>query len=157
MSASRRSTNRSLPPPPDDPDDEEDRAEKRAIILFIVVMLAIGIAAIWSSRLSKAAEHHHPPEHAQLHDSFYKDLKQPDASNLGCCDNRDCYPTRAKFDGKSWWAIRREDQKWVEIPRNKINAEKSPDGQAHLCAPAPVFGGDLSYVLCFVPPDYPGT
>lgn len=117
----------------------------------LVLMLMVAIVL-----MSAPKAHDHPPEHAQLHDRFYKDLKQPDKPLLGCCDNRDCYPTKAKFDGKQWWAVRREDGRWLPVPREKINAEKSPDGQAHLCAPPPIFGEDLLTVLCFVPPDFPG-
>lgn len=156
-STSQRSTS------PTQPDDDDEGFETFSdfqlffawlIALVLVVTFFVGFV-FWIVESSQPAHaHEHPPEHAQLHNEFYKDLKQPNNPSAGCCNDQDCYPTRARFDGVNWWAVRREDGKWLKVPTEKVNAEKSPDGQAHLCAFSP-HGGDV--VLCFVPPRDHGT
>lgn len=97
----------------------------------------------------KAQHRHHPPEHVQLHESFYRNLVRPDqpgAQPGSCCGNYDCYPTQAEVRGGQWYALRREDQAWIPVPHERvIRDETSPDGRAHLCAVP-------GFVYCFVPP-----
>jgi hypothetical protein len=94
------------------------------------------------------AQHRHPPEHAQLHEYFYRGLIAPGSQHLGsCCGNRDCYPTQAVWQDGSWWAFRREDKTWVRVPDEIVlKKEKSPDGQAHFCA-------TTAKMYCFIKPD----
>lgn len=91
----------------------------------------------------------HSPEHTQLHEQFYRHLLRPDIPNPqpgSCCGGMDCYPTTAEVRGGQWWALRREDKTWIEIPSERvIRDENSPDGRAHLCA-------TIDYTYCFVPP-----
>jgi hypothetical protein len=153
-STSRRSTS------PTQPDDDDEGFETFSDFqlffgwLIGIVLVVTFFVALMFFIVDQARAHEHPPEHAQLHNEFYKDLKQPNNPSAGCCNDQDCYPTRARFDGVNWWAVRREDGKWLKVPTEKVNAEKSPDGQAHLCAFSP-HGGDV--VLCFVPPRDHGT
>lgn len=87
---------------------------------------------------------HHPPQDMLLHEKFYSTWKTH--SGDSCCNNGDCYPTRAKFDKNIglWRAERREDHKMILIPKSVYDPEnpererESPDGQSHLCAPSPL-------------------
>lgn len=99
-----------------------------------------------------AQSHHHPPQDAQLHESFYRDLKMPDNPKIGCCSDKDCYPTQAEYRRGAWWAVRREDHSWVRVPGRKVNTEPSPDGRAHLCSVPPSAGAPDPVPFCFVPP-----
>lgn len=92
----------------------------------------------------------HPQQDMMLHTKFYQFWQRPDGQG-DCCKDKDCYPTKARFDPKTgtWWAVRREDQKWIEVPKsiydnNDPNRPDSPDGQSHLCAPAPPIYSDMS-------------
>lgn len=111
---------------------------------------ALIIAGLVSVALSALA-HDHPPEHAQLHDQFYNRLRQPDKPNAGCCADKHCYPTPARFENGVWWAFRKSKNAFVSIPAHKVNKEPTVDGQAHLCEGA---DDDPSWpgILCFVPP-----
>lgn len=86
---------------------------------------------------------HHPQKDMQMHTEFYQYWKKSDGKS-SCCGKGDCYPTAAHFDKKSglWWAMRKQDKKWIEIPKSVYDnddpeAPQSPDGRSHLCAPAP--------------------
>lgn len=83
---------------------------------------------------------HHPPQDMELHERFYKDWMMPDAPFVSCCDSGDCYPTEARFDQErhSWFARRREDGKWLQVPAAKVERKRAnPDGRSHMCAPKP--------------------
>ena len=112
--------------------------------LVITVFLTMGLIAVFGS-----ANGQHPPEHAQLHDEFYYQLIRPDVPNArpgSCCGGADCYPVQAEFRSGNWWALRREDKTWIEVPNERvIRNEISPDGRAHLCA-------TLNFTYCFIPP-----
>jgi len=86
---------------------------------------------------------------AQAHD-IYTDLKRPD-TGTSCCSSWDCYPTEAQFKGGTWFALRREDRKWIAVPDHLIlKNEITQDGKAHVCATRPE-AGDIVY--CFKPPE----
>ena len=116
--------------------------------IAILVMLAL-VVLVFPAGKVKAQDHHHPPEHAQLHDQFYRNLIRPDRPGAGpgsCCGNSDCYPVQAEFRQGQWWALRREDNEWIAVPNESvIQNENSPDGRAHLCA-------TLSVTYCFIRP-----
>lgn len=68
--------------------------------------------------------------------------------NSSCCNKMDCYPTEARFRGGKWYALRREDHRWIVVPPAKIELNRdSPDGRNHLCAPPPAIG-DVPF--CFI-------
>ena len=103
--------------------------------------------------------HHHPPQDEGLHATFYSNWIRKDTKTT-CCNNRDCYPTAAKFDKATrlWWAQRREDGKWLPIPKKVYDNDnpdevQSPDGRPHLCAPKPgtLLGYGQNFVYCFTP------
>lgn len=90
----------------------------------------------------------HPPQDMPLHERFYSGWMMPDNPTRSCCNQMDCYPTEAKFEGGRWWAKRREDGAWIMIPESKIERTRDmPDARAHLCAPPPSAGGPQ--VFCF--------
>lgn len=96
------------------------------------------------------------PKLARSHD-IYMDWKQPE-TGMSCCNGEtderrgDCYDTEAKFEHGQWYALRREDQRWLAVPDKVILKDgATPDGKAHLCAPAPITEEDLR-VYCFRPP-----
>jgi hypothetical protein len=87
--------------------------------------------------------------HAKSHD-IYMDWKTD--TGMSCCNDGDCYPTEAKFERGQWYALRREDQRWLAIPDKAVLKDGStPDGKAHLCAPAPITEEDMR-IYCFRPP-----
>jgi hypothetical protein len=100
-----------------------------------------------------AQEHHHPPEHAQLHEEFYSKLQRPDAppDALGwqksCCSNRDCKPAQARFKDGHWEFLNRGN--WTPVPDSKIVPDRPPDMQAHACV-----SEHTQQLLCFVRPDF---
>jgi len=89
----------------------------------------------------------------------YTEWKRPDFGN-SCCSDKDCYQTQAKFVKSTWYALRREDKKWIPVPHHLILKDQvSPDGKAHVCAPPHHDDGtfdqpeDMEFVFCFVPPN----
>jgi hypothetical protein len=91
-----------------------------------------------------AQEHHHPPEHAQIHDSFYKSWMRPDMPTISCCDKKDCAPAEARMQNGQWVARKFGETIWYRIPAAKVELNRdSPDGRNHLCAMD-------AMVFCFV-------
>jgi hypothetical protein len=87
---------------------------------------------------------------ARAHDQ-YMDWKQP-GTEISCCHDRDCYDTESRFEHGQWYALRREDRRWIAIPEKAVLKDgATPDGKAHLCAPAPITEDD-SRIYCFRPP-----
>lgn len=113
------------------------------------------VAALWLVLSGPAwgQSHNHPPQDAYTHDTFYKTWMRPDAPNSSCCDKKDCYPVEARFRSGVWLAKRREDGKWLTVPPEKIERNRSsPDGRNHLCAPIPAYeAGYKNGVICFIP------
>jgi hypothetical protein len=97
-----------------------------------------------------AQERHHPAEHIELHERFYSTWYMPDEPTRSCCNKADCYPTQVKFHDGQWWAMRREDGKYIPIPWKKVEVNRNnPDGRNHLCAPPPSPHQPPNAVYCF--------
>lgn len=100
------------------------------------------------------AQHEHHPEDLQLHNDFYQNWRQPDNHRVGCCNEEDCYSATIKREGDVLFAQRREDQRWLMIPQDKIDtSQDSPDGRSHVCIPPPddeYDGADGGLVYCFI-------
>lgn len=97
---------------------------------FIVVLLLLAGGT--------TAYAQHPPEHMLLHEQFYSTWMIAPARTHSCCNNQDCYPTQFRHERGKWWALRREDGAWVEVPairleHNQADSRDSPDGQGHVC------------------------
>lgn len=60
----------------------------------------------------------------------YKDWKQPNGAS--CCNNSDCEPTEARWNGTQWEAMFKG--KWIKIPADRVMKFEAQDGNAHLCA-----------------------
>lgn len=90
---------------------------------------------------------------ARSHD-IYSDWKKPGTA-LSCCNGGptgDCYDTQARFEHGQWFALRREDNRELPIPPEAIMTDgATPDGKAHLCAPAPLSKDDTR-IYCFRAP-----
>ena len=85
-----------------------------------------------------------------LHEKFYSTWFMPDEPHKSCCNNADCYPTRVQFHDGQWWAMRREDGKYIPIPWKKVEINRNnPDGRNHLCAPPPSSYHAPNTVFCF--------
>ena len=81
---------------------------------------------------------------------FYETWRKPDNPSQSCCSHMDCYATEARFRDGEWYALRREDGKWLHVPQEKIETERNnPDGRNHLCAHPPITGSNVP--LCFIP------
>jgi hypothetical protein len=100
-----------------------------------------------------AQEHHasHPSEDLAVHEKFYANWRMPDRPHASCCNNSDCYPTQARFDGTQWHARRREDGQFIPIPPHKVERHRdNPDGRNHVCMPPPTaVGYTPDTVFCF--------
>ena len=97
-----------------------------------------------------AQERHHPAADMALHEKFYSTWFMPDEPNKSCCNKADCYPTQVKFHDGQWWAMRREDGKYIPIPWRKVEINRNnPDGRNHLCAPPPSSYHAPDTVFCF--------
>jgi hypothetical protein len=104
----------------------------------------------------------HPFNDLKMHVDFYSDWARK-FDGGSCCDNHDCYPTAARFNNEAglWYARRREDGRWLKVPRYVFDpatdADRSPDGRPHLCALAPHAAPNIFYyspsndVVCFTP------
>ena len=87
--------------------------------------------------------HQHPFKDAQMHELFYKNWMRPDDPDKTCCGGVDCYPTEVKIIGRTVFAKRRDDGKFIRVPDEKIEKRRdSPDGRNHLCAPHPANAAD---------------
>jgi hypothetical protein len=107
----------------------------------------IFLAAIFSAMgvvIAYSADHHHPPEHAELHSRYYSTWERPDQPGVSCCSDKDCAPAEARMVGGQWQARHIGTETWFPIPDAKIERNReSPDGRNHLCELA-------GMVFCFV-------
>lgn len=111
-------------------------------VLVVALVLWMGVGAATAEQ-----EHKHPPQDVPIHERFYSTWMMPDHRQTSCCDQKDCYPTEVKFEYGDWWALRREDRKFVRVPPEKIEQERdNPDGRNHVCM-APPARGDIVYCL----------
>ena len=112
------------------------------MIRILALLLLMAIPAV-------AQQHHHPPEHAEIHTLFYQNWMRPDDRRLSCCNLKDCEPTQARRINGTWFVLRSADQKWLPVPANRIETERdSPDGRNHACFQGP---GMSDTVFCFLP------
>ena len=94
------------------------------------------------------AQHHHPPEHAAMHEQFYKNWMRPDNRNISCCNLKDCEPVEVRKVGGFWELLRPADGKWLRVPWSQVETERdTPDGRNHGCFQAP---GMSDTVFCLV-------
>ena len=91
-----------------------------------------------------------PQQDMLLHEQFYSTWFMPDEPNKSSCNKADCYPTQVQFHNGQWWAMRREDGKYIPIPWRKVEINRNnPDGRNHLCAPPPLSYQAPDTVFCF--------
>jgi hypothetical protein len=119
-------------------------------VAFLIAGAPVGPLGM-GERGALAQEHrHHPPLDVQLHEKFYSTWFMPDEPSKSCCNMADCYPTQVKYHEGQWWALRREDQKYIPVPWRKVEINRSnPDGRNHLCAPPPSSHYAPNTVFCF--------
>jgi len=112
-------------------------------------MIVIGAVLVFPL-LVLQTQHQHPVADAAIHEQFYSTWYMPDNPKRSCCNNLDCYPTVVKFKDGQWWALRREDQKYIPVPWEKVEKHRdNPDGRNHLCAPPPTSEHPPLTVFCF--------
>lgn len=101
---------------------------------LLVAIILLALFATWNP--ARPQEHRHPPEHAALHDEFYKDWMMPDAPLRSCCNQQDCAPVQhVERRNGHWWMQRVIDSEWLEIPDAKIEMNRdTPDGRSHMCS-----------------------
>jgi hypothetical protein len=62
----------------------------------------------------------------------------PGNPSVSCGNEADCYPTELKYVDGNIYAKRREDERFILIPPQKVERSgDNPDGRNHLCAPLP--------------------
>lgn len=96
-------------------------------------------------------QHEHHPQDKPLHDIFYDKWNVPNQGNprrYSCCNKQDCYPTPIKFEDGKYWALRREDLKWLLVPQDRLeqlqqDTVESPDHQSHACISPPSVGDNV--------------
>ena len=123
----------------------------RISVAFLVAVSGLAITALVVPGEIIAQEHrHHPPQDMELHEKFYSTWFMPDQPSKSCCNKADCYPTQVKYQEGQWWALRREDQRYIPVPWQKVEINRNnPDGRNHLCAPPPSSHHAPNTVFCF--------
>jgi hypothetical protein len=122
--------------------------------LFVAFLTGIAGVTIdplvGGKRTAIAQERQHPAHDMALHEKFYSTWYMPDEPNKSCCNKADCYPTLVRYQDGQWWAMRREDHKYIPIPWKKVEINRNnPDGRNHLCAPPPSSAHAPNTVFCF--------
>jgi len=113
-------------------------------------------------------EHNHPAADAAIHDQFYSTWRRPDVPKEMCCSKEDCYPTKMKMVGGTWFAQKRDldgtyhdeelSESWIVVPEEKFEhnvkpevalrePRDSPDSRNHACIRQV---GTTWYVFCAV-------
>lgn len=115
-----------------------------AIVLLLVTVPALADGSPGPelpplrSRTIAAEGHAHPAQDVDAHEKFYSTWFMPDNPARSCCNKADCYPTVIKIENGNIFARRREDGKYIYVPRHKVEQHRNnPDGRNHLCAPPP--------------------
>ncbi|HEY7248721.1 MAG TPA: hypothetical protein VH678_33065 [Xanthobacteraceae bacterium] len=122
----------------------------RISVALPLALCSAAITALIVPGTSIAQERHHPARDMELHEKFYSTWYMPDQPSRSCCNKADCYPTQVKYQDGQWWAVRREDQKYIPIPWPKVEINRNnPDGRNHLCAPPPSAHYAPNTVFCF--------
>jgi hypothetical protein len=116
--------------------------------------VALAIIALAGSAVPAIAQEHehrvHPAADMPLHERFYSTWYMPDQPTKSCCNKADCYPTQVKFQDGQWWALRREDGRYIPVPWSKVEQRRdNPDGRNHLCAPPPSSHHAPNTIFCF--------
>lgn len=93
-----------------------------------------------------AQEHQHPTETITGATAlFYETWRRPDIPTSSCCDQKDCYATKARQHSGKLQAMHRETGEWIDVPPEKVEQNRdSPDGLNHLCA------SSVKFVYCFI-------
>ncbi len=116
----------------------------------VLTAIAFGLLTWNTTGAQDNPPRHHPTHDMALHERFYSNWYMPDDPNKSCCNKADCYPTQVKFENGQWWALRREDQKYIPVPWRKVELNRNnPDGRNHLCAPPPSTYNSANTVFCF--------
>jgi hypothetical protein len=122
-----------------------------AAILLLFAMLPAGAQEFSPGEYSETPPVHHHEGMSPAVDRFYSTWFRPDLPDKSCCNKNDCYPTKAIFKDGQWWALRRDDDKYLPIPWEKVERNRdSPDGRSHLCAPVANHVGYVPDVFCFI-------
>lgn len=112
-------------------------------------LAVIALACAIGSPAFAQHAHHHPPQHAALHETFYSNWMRPDDRRFSCCNLKDCAPVEVRKVGGFWELLRPADGKWLRVPWSQVETERdSPDGRNHGCFQAP---GLQDTVFCFLP------
>src|SRR4051812_19826941 len=123
---------------------------QRFVNAFLALVTVVGLLIVYTALDRATAQHNHPQQDVQLHEKFYSTWFMPDVPTKSCCNLADCYPTQARFVNGQWHALRREDGEWLPIPWTKVEMNRdNPDGQNHVCAPAPRAAYPPNTVFCF--------
>ena len=123
---------------------------KFVLAATLVILAVAALLLAFPLRKALAQEHRHPPQDLPLHEKFYSTWHMPDNPSRSCCNKADCYPTEVKFQHGQWYALRREDRKYIPVPWQKVELNRdNPDGRNHLCAPPPTASYPRDTVFCF--------
>jgi hypothetical protein len=123
---------------------------KFVLAATLVILAVAALLLAFPLRKALAQEHRHPPQDQPLHERFYSTWYMPDNPSRSCCNKADCYPTEVKFQHGQWYALRREDRKYIPVPWQKVELNRdNPDGRNHLCAPPPTASYPRDTVFCF--------
>lgn len=108
----------------------------------VIIVLGLMIAGIIVLSTSSWGQEH---SHKGTVGEFYARWMQPPLREVSCCNHEDCYATPIKLVDGRYYALRREDQRWLLIPPGKLEQQQqsdenilnAPDGRSHACIPKP--------------------
>jgi hypothetical protein len=123
----------------------------RGVLAFLI---GLTLALALNVTFSHSQPNGHPPEHQNLHETFYSHwdnprLRMEDGRRYSsCCGLKDCYPTEVSKRGDQIYARSHDGLRWVLVPSSAIeqnypDEEESPDGQSHVCM------NEYDVVFCF--------
>jgi hypothetical protein len=121
-----------------------------ALATLALAIAVLVFAADFQLSQAQAQEHHHPAADIPIHEQFYSSWMMPDKPERSCCNQRDCYPTEARYRDGFWEARRREDGQYVRVPWEKVEQNRdNPDGRNHVCMPPLSLNYHHDEVYCF--------
>lgn len=122
----------------------EDELGANAGVVVIAALVVFVIIAVFLATRAGAQEH----SHSGAVGEFYMRWMQPPMRVTSCCNRQDCYATAIKLEDGRYYALRREDGRWLPIPpgvleqqqKDDENILNAPDGRSHACIQAPEHG-----------------
>ncbi len=115
-------------------DSADSNAGVKAAGIVLIALIFLASLALCLFVLTRPAgaqdaaypdyQHHHPPEHTQLHEKFYQGWMRLDlpGGDKSCCSEKDCYPTvMLQASDGAWYALRYDAAMMLEARGRSSN------------------------------------